>query len=295
MHQGRRPTARSGFNYVDSKNFTPTNEPIVNDQYLHILDPRFDRFTNFNIPGPNYNQHEARFTVNLTHEFTPAIRLVETFGYRDVQLKFIDDGDFIGSPYDLEANTVTMYPFSQTQDEGIACMRNCDSSGLRSCAASRTWRHSAVHARHNTGSLFSDFIFTDEDLFGFRISAYLNPVIPPQSEWQHDPGNQEYHLSAPGIFGNYMIEPLPRLLLAAGGRYDRLAMDNVRNGGAIIEDTFDAFSPKVSATVRLAGIEGDSRPTVNVCGAYSQAFLPPRRPSSLIPADVTLQLTPETF
>ncbi len=93
----------------------------------------------------------------------------------------------------------------------------------------------------------------------------------------------------------HMIEPLPRLLIAAGGRYDRLAMDNSRNGGAIIEDTFDAFSPKVSATVRLAGIEGDSRPTVNVYGAYSQAFLPPRRPSSLIPADVPLELTPETF
>jgi iron complex outermembrane receptor protein len=291
---GQKTHGKIGFNYVDSKNFTPTNEPIVNDQYLHILDPRFDRFTNFNIPGPNYNQHEARFTVNLTHEFTPAIRLVETFGYRDVQLKFIDDGDFIGSPYDLEANTVTMYPFSQTQDEGIAY----EELRLEWAPKLRRFKNLATFGgsyEHNTGSLFSDFIFTDEDLFGFPNINYLNPVIPPQSEWQHDPGNREYHLGYTGIFGNYMIEPLPRLLLAAGGRYDRLAIDNSRNGGAIIEDTFDAFSPKVSATVRLAGIEGDSKPTVNVYGAYSQAFLPPRRPSSLIPADVPLQLTPETF
>jgi outer membrane receptor protein involved in Fe transport len=142
--------------------------------------------------------------------------------------------------------------------------------------------------------LFSDFIFTDEDVFGFPNISYLTPVIPPQSEWQHDPGNRVYHLGYTGVFGHYMIEPMPRLLLAAGGRYDRLAMDNSRNGGAIIEDTFDAFSPKVSATVKLAGIEGDGKPTVNVYGAYSQAFLPPRRPSSLVPADVPLNLTPRT-
>jgi len=68
-------------------------------------------------------------------------------------------------------------------------------------------------------------------------------------------------------------------------------MDNVRDGGAKVEDSFDAFSPKVSATFKL--FESGASSTLNVYGAYSQAFLPPRRPSSLVPADVPLNLKPE--
>ena len=30
----------------------------IDGRLLHDIDPRFDRFTNFNIPGPNYNQDE---------------------------------------------------------------------------------------------------------------------------------------------------------------------------------------------------------------------------------------------
>src|SRR5215468_365739 len=54
------------FNRVDSDNSTPTNEPIVDGQLLHVIDPRFDRLTNFNIPGPNYHQGESRLTANYT-------------------------------------------------------------------------------------------------------------------------------------------------------------------------------------------------------------------------------------
>ena len=87
---------------------------------------------------------------------------------------------------------------------------------------------------------------------------------------------------------------MPRVVLSAGGRYDRLDLDNTRDGGAKLETDFSAFSPKVSATYRLvdAGASTD-RPAVNVYGLYSHAFLPPRRPSSLIPADVPLNLQPE--
>jgi iron complex outermembrane receptor protein len=86
---------------------------------------------------------------------------------------------------------------------------------------------------------------------------------------------------------------MPRVLVAAGGRYDRMNLDNTRDGGARIDNTFDAFSPKVSATVKLASLDGATGSTVNVYGAYSQSFLPPRRPSSLVPADVALALEPE--
>src|SRR4029453_17835200 len=69
--------------------------------------------------------------------------------------------------------------------------------------------------------------------------------------------------------------------------------DNTRDGGDKLEATFDAFSPKANATFKLLGVEGDGRPTVNLYGAYSQAFLPPRRPSSLTPANTPPNLRPE--
>ena len=100
-------------------NSTPTNEPVVDGRLLHEIDPAFKRFTSFNIPGPNYHQGESRFTVNYNRQLTDWARIVETFGYRAVQLKFIDDGDFIGTPYSLAKQTVTMYPFSQQADEDI--------------------------------------------------------------------------------------------------------------------------------------------------------------------------------
>ncbi len=46
-------------NRVVSDNSTPTNEPVIDGQFLHVIDPRFDRFTNFNIPGDNYHQGET--------------------------------------------------------------------------------------------------------------------------------------------------------------------------------------------------------------------------------------------
>jgi iron complex outermembrane receptor protein len=143
----------------------------------------------------------------------------------------------------------------------------------------------------NSGSLSSDFIFNDPDLFGFTID-YLNPVIPPRSEWQHDTGSRVYHMRSTGLFAQYMFEPTARLSVAGGARYDRLALDNTRDGGTKLEATFHEVSPKASVTFKLVGTERDAT-RVNVYGAYSQSFLPPRRPSSLVPDDVPLELQPE--
>jgi iron complex outermembrane receptor protein len=82
-------------------------------------------------------------------------------------------------------------------------------------------------------------------------------------------------------------------VFSAGGRYDRLALDNLREGGTLLEQTFSAFSPKASATFKALGTEPSSSTTVNLYAAYSRAFLPPRAPSSLTPANVTLVLHPE--
>ena len=87
-----------------------------------------------------------------------------------------------------------MYPFSQRLDENILFQEarfELDAHGRR------------VHLltvggsyEHNTGSLASDFIFTDEDLFGWPAISYLNPVFPDRSVWQHDtgiPGLSSWH------------------------------------------------------------------------------------------------------
>ncbi len=280
-------------NRVVSDNSTPTNEPIINGQFLHVIDPRFDRFTNFNIPGVNYHQGETRLTLNYNRQLGANARIVEVLGYRKVQHAFQEDGDFIGSPYDLAAHTVTMYPFSQQMDEDIL-YEELRFEATPTIGSMKSTFIAGGSYDWNSGKLASDFIFNDPDLFGFSIN-YLNPVIPPRSEWEHDTGSRVYHLGITGLFAQYSLVPVSRLLLTAGGRYDRLDLDNARNGGAKIEDTFDAFSPKASATVRLLGADGANASTLSAYGAYSQAFLPPRRPSSLVPADVPLNLKPENI
>jgi len=280
------------FNRVDSDNSTPTNEPIVDGQLLHVVDPRFDRLTNFNVPGPNYHQDENRFTVNYQRQFSPWARLVEVFGYRNVDQKFIHDGDFIGSPFDLSTHTVEMYPFDQQLKENIAYQE------LRAELTPKigNMKNSLIIGgsyERTSGTLTTDFLFTDEENEGIPIN-YLNPVIPPQASWQHDvQPMRTYHLGNTGLFAQYMIEPAPRWVFSGGGRYDRLALDNQAEGGALVEQTFSAFSPKASATFKALGTEANSRTTVNLYAAYSHAFLPPRAPSSLTPANVALVLHPE--
>jgi outer membrane receptor protein involved in Fe transport len=280
------------FNRVDSDNSTPTNEPIVDGQLLHVVDPRFDRLTNFNIPGPNYHQDENRFTVNYQRQLSPWARLVEVFGYRTVDQKFINDGDFIGSPFDLASHTIEQYPFNQELKEHITYQELRAEFTPQAGRMKQSLILGGSYER-TSGTLATDFLFTDEENEGIPIN-YLNPVIPPASVWQHDVQPlRTYHLGNTGLFAQYMIEPAPRWVFSAGGRYDRLALDNLREGGTLLEQTFSAFSPKASATFKAFGTEPSSPTTVNLYAAYSRAFLPPRTPSSLTPSNVTLVLHPE--
>ena len=290
------PDSRSfgsvSFNRVDSDNSTPTNEPIIDGRLLHTIDSRFDRLTNFNVPGPNYHQDENRFTVNYQRQFSPWARLVEVFGYRNVDQKFIHDGDFIGSPFDLAAHTIEDYPFDRELKEDIAYQE------LRVEFTPNVGRvkNSLILGgsyERTSGTLTTDFLFTDEDNEGIPID-YLNPVYPPMARWQHDvQPMRTYHLGNTGLFAQYMIEPAPRWVFTGGGRYDRLALDNQAAGAAKVEQTFSAFSPKASATFKALGTDANSPATLNLYTAYSHAFLPPRAPSSLTPANVTLVRHPE--
>jgi iron complex outermembrane receptor protein len=279
------------FNRVDSENSTPTNEPIIDGRLLHVIEPRFDRLTNFNVPGPNYHQDENRFTVNYQRQLSPWARLVEVFGYRNIDQKFIHDGDFIGSPFDLATHTIEDYPFDQELKENIA-YQELRAEFTPTTALKQSLIIGGSYER-TSGNLTTDFLFTDEENEGIPID-YLNPLFPPMSTWQHDvQPKRTYHLGNTGLFAQYMIEPASRWVLSAGGRYDRLALDNQPEGGALVEQTFSAFSPKASATFKVFGADSGSPATVNLYAAYSHAFLPPRAPSSLTPANVTLVLHPE--
>ncbi len=77
----------------------------------------------------------------------------------------------------------------------------------------------------NNGTLAADFIYTDEDLFGFPDISYVNPVIPRGALWQHDESSRVYNLGITGLFGQYILEPTTKVDRDAGGRYDRLALD----------------------------------------------------------------------
>jgi hypothetical protein len=105
---------------VRADHSTPTSVPVIDGAFLHESDPLFDRFTNLNLPGPNYHQEEDRLTAHYTHELADAVSLVALLGFREVQYTFIDDGDVIGSPFDLDSRTLTMYPFEQQIDEDIS-------------------------------------------------------------------------------------------------------------------------------------------------------------------------------
>ena len=291
------PDARSfgnvSFNRVLSDNSIPTNVPIINGQLLSNIDSRFDRLSDLNVPGPNYHQSEGRITANYTRQLTNFSTLVGVFGYRAIQYKFIDDGDVIGGPFDLTANTLTMYPFELQTDEDIFYQE------LRvEMAPTGPITDSLIAGgsyEYTSGFGAGNLIFTDPETFGWPLN-YLNPVIPLKSEWQFFRfGGDDYNLGVTGLFAQYTVEPTNRWILTAGGRYDRLALDNTETftaGRPKIEDTFNAFSPKLSATFKLLGPDGDG-PAVNLYGTYSEAFLPPRRPTQLAPSDVPIELNPE--
>ena len=92
-----------------------------------------------------------------------------------------------------------------------------------------------------------------------------------------------------------MIEPMPRVVLSAGGRYDRLrSRQHARQRRRSSRTDFSAFSPKLSATFRLvdAGVSRIGRRSTSTARTRTPSCRR-ARPSSLIPADVPLNLQPE--
>src|SRR6185503_7306754 len=107
-------------NWVDSDQGTPTNVPIIDGRLLTDIEPGFDLFTSFNLPAPNYHQEEDRYTGKYTRQISRDSSLIALLGYREILYQFIDDGDVIGSPFDVATHTVTQYPFEQKTTEDIS-------------------------------------------------------------------------------------------------------------------------------------------------------------------------------
>ena len=274
---------------VTSDNSLPTNVPVVNGELLSDIEPRFKLLDNINLPAANYHQEELRLTAHYTRDLGAAISFTNTASYRDIQYKFEESGDIIGGPFDLNAGTLTMYPFSLKSDEDIFYEE-----------ARFAFRRSSGRIDHdllvgasfesNTGFRRGDLIFTDAVTFGMPID-FLDPTPPPRTDWEYFQfGGDDYRLRSYGLYYQYQIAPLPRVQLTAAGRFDRLALKNVETfqpGRPGIEETFEAFSPKFSALYHLLeGTETGSvgRVNLNLYVAYSEAFKPPRTPSGLNPA-----------
>ena len=289
---GQKTSGSVSVNRVVADSSTPTNEPIINGRLLHNLDPAFNRLSNFNLPGRNYRQSEGRLTLNFSRQFTPSTKGIALVGYRAVKHNFVQDGDFIGSPFNLASHTVTQYPFSQETNEDIFY----EEFRLELTPRLRDVKDSlilGVSHEGNKGSQASTDISVGGAFNGWPIN-YLNPVFPDESTWIKTTSNPTYHLGTSALFAQYTAEATPRTVLTAAGRFDRLGMSNTRSS-VVTENTFNAFSPKVSGTYRILDQQNEDGARVNLYAAYSHAFVPPRRPSSLAPADADLNLKPESI
>jgi len=284
-------------NDVISDNGVPAPLPVLDGRLLSSVDPKVDLLTNFNIPSSNYHQEEFRSTLNYERRFTDRLTATEVFGFRRIQYKFVDDGDVLGAPFDTAQHLFTMYPFDEETNENIyyedarlsfrPAIGHIDNTLLIGASYDYTSGFSAGH-----------LIYTDTSTFGWPLD-YENPVIPDRSTWQFAPfGGNRYTFGILGLYAQYTIQPLPRLLLLAGGRYDRARLANTKSFNPDQPHTanrFDAFSPKLSTTVKLV-VPDSMGPSpglaLNAYATYSGAFLPPRTPSSLSPNDTTV-LNPE--
>ncbi len=297
---GARSFGVTTWNRVRSDQNTPTNVPIIDGRFLDRIDPRFERLSNLNLAGPNYHQEEDRATVRYTRQLGRSSSLVGLFGYRDVRYQFIDDGDVIGSPFDLAAHTLTMYPFEQTTDEHISYSQLRFEGGRERSGRQNTGRQRAGQLvaggsfEATSGFVAGNLIYTDEDTLGWSLD-YLEPVHPPRSQWSRFPiGGDDYRLLSSGLFAHYRWAPAERFALVAGARWDRFELENTRTrspGRPHLEDTIEATSPKLGVTYLVR--QGRDGAELALFGSFAAAFVPPRRPSQLRPTNTPVDLEPE--
>lgn len=282
-------------NDVVSDNAVPAPLPVIDGKVLSTFDPRVNLFANFNLPSANYHQEELRTTFSYQRKLTDRLNVAELFGFRRTQYRFENDGDVIGAPFDTVNHTFTQYPFEEEDDENHYYEDARFSITPDLGRIQNTLLVGASYDYH-TGNVAGNLIYTDTSTFGWPLS-YLNPAAPDRSTWQYFPfGGDVYHVGTLGLYAQYIIAPVSRLLFVLGGRYDKAHLENTnatQPNKPNVTSSYDAFSPKVSATFKVLNADpaaGDSVLHLNVYATYSGAFLPPRNASSLTPNDtISLQ------
>ena len=147
---------------------------------------------------------------------------------------------------------------------------------------------------HNGGGHRRQLIYTDPDNGRLRRSNYRNPAYPAHVRLAVRRGaDSGYNVGITGLFCQYIVEPTARWIVTAAAGTTGSRWTTRASAGQVTNATFDAFSPKLSATFKAIAPTSETGVAVNLYGTYSEAFLPPRRPSQLTPTTAALDLKPE--
>ena len=293
------PNAKSfgsvSFNHVDSDNSTPTNEPIIGRPAAAHLRSAVRSAHQLQYSGPQLPPGREPVHVQLhlaadtDQRASSKCSAIATSSSSSSTTATSSARRSTRSRNTVDDVPVRSGPEGEDRLPGAARRVHAEDRQRQELA-----RSSAASYEHTGGTLASDFLFTDEENEGIPIN-YLNPVIPPESEWMHDPQPlRTYHLGVTGpvravhdrtasALGVHRRRPLRSHVARQPARH-RTPWPRTRSARS---------ARRSSATYRLLGAEAAGRPSVNVYGAYSQAFLPPRAASSLTPANVEVKLQPE--
>src|SRR5262249_53216264 len=162
------------------------------------IEPTFDRFTSFNLPGRNYKQGEGRFTFNLARQFTPSIKAVGLVGFRTVKHEFVHDGDYICCA-DTTLQEVTQFPFDQRTDENLFYEEvRLEKTPHLLHMPKESFIVGVSHEGNKGSSAFTDYS-VGAAYDGWQIN-YLNPVFPDPSTWIKTSTSKTYHLNTTAAF-----------------------------------------------------------------------------------------------
>jgi TonB-dependent siderophore receptor len=263
-------------NYVTNEGGTPAPIPIVGGALLSEVDPGFSRYTNLNLPYAQYDQNSVRSMGKITRDFSSAVNLTNTFGYRHDKFHFADDGDVL-SPPAAGTTTVILFPFTHQREENAYY----DDLHLEATVGPDRLTQrliGGVSFERNTGARSSLLPFNDSASGGVLVD-YRAPSYPsPYDLVAFDIGGSSYNTTFYGIYVQDEITIRQRLHFSLGARYD---INDLRSAplapatGEPVKGTFKKLSPKAGVSYRLLNGERPGATQLSVYAQYSRAFLPP--------------------
>lgn len=277
-------------NYASSLGGTPAPIPYAGGgQLLSEADPRFSLYSNLNLPYAAYNQDEVRASAHVSRQLSATTRAEDVLGYRHFKYQFVNDGDCLvfSAP-----DTVTLFPFSETQQEDYYFN---DLRVESTVTTGRVSQHLLVGGsfERNQGRAGGDIEYTDTVSFGVPV-IYTNPRFPTVNQLQTSAfGPNWYRGDFVGLYLQDEVSLTDRWHLSGGARYDRNQLTAIPPAPApVVHASYTKVSPKLGLSYRLLTGGTSGGPEVSLYGQYARAFLPPRAPSALSQAD-SLKLFPE--